>query len=53
MKEYDAPDGYELDPTEYEVTLAYKDQNTEIVTEELEVTDQPKQGGKGEELCVI
>ena len=41
VKEYDAPDGYELDPTEYEVTLAYKDQNTEIVTEELEVTDQP------------
>ena len=41
VKDYDAPDGYELDPTEYEVTLAYKDQNTEIVTEELEVTDQP------------
>lgn len=41
VKEFDAPDGYELDPAEYEVTLAYKDQNTEIVTEELEVTDQP------------
>ena len=41
MKEFDAPDGYELDPTEYEVTLTCKEQDTEIVTEDVEVTEKP------------
>lgn len=41
VKEFDTPDGYELDPTEYEVTLTCKEQDKEIVTEDLEVTEKP------------
>lgn len=41
VKEFDASDGYELDPTEYEVTLTCQEQDTEIVTEDVEVTEKP------------
>jgi uncharacterized surface anchored protein len=33
--------GYALDSTDYDVTLAYKDQVTEVVTESLAVEDEP------------
>lgn len=41
VKEASAPDGYVLDQAEHEVTLAYQDQDTEIVYQDVEVTDKP------------
>ena len=44
IKETKAPEGYLLNPKEFEVTLAYKDQTTEIVYGDVTVPDQPAKG---------
>ena len=44
IKETKAPKGYLLNPKEFEVTLAYKDQTTEIVYGDVTVPDQPAKG---------
>ncbi len=44
IKEMKAPEGYLLNPKEFEVTLAYKDQTTEIVYGDVTVPDQPAKG---------
>ena len=41
IKETKAPEGYLLNPKEFEVTLAYKDQTTEIVYGDVTVPNQP------------
>lgn len=42
IKEITPPTGYTLDPTEYDVTLTYEGQETELVTRELTVKEQVK-----------
>lgn len=44
IKETKAPEGYLLNPKEFEVTLAYKDQTTEIVYGDVTVPNQPAKG---------
>ena len=44
VKETKAPEGYLLNEKEFEVTLAYKDQTTEIVYGDVTVPDQPVKG---------
>ena len=44
VQETKAPEGYLLNPKEFEVTLAYKDQTTEIVYGDVTVPDQPAKG---------
>lgn len=42
VKEEQAPTGYMIDKTEYEVNLTYKDQNTKIITQNVTSTDKVK-----------
>lgn len=44
VQETKAPEGYLLNPKEFEVTLAYKDQTTEIVYGDVTVPNQPAKG---------
>ncbi len=44
IKETKAPEGYLLNPKKFEVTLAYKDQTTEIVYGDVTVPNQPAKG---------
>ncbi|MCI6699655.1 MAG: hypothetical protein MR488_10930 [Lachnospiraceae bacterium] len=39
--EIEAPEGYTLDPTEHPFELVYKDQNTPVVTVEIETENKP------------
>ena len=41
VKEKQQPDGYLLNEKKYEVELKYKDQNTTLITESLDITNQP------------
>ena len=41
VKETKQPDGYLLDGTVHHVILKYKDQNTELITESLKITNKP------------
>lgn len=40
IKEVSAPEGYLLNEEAYDVTIAYKDQNTKVIAEKVEVADQ-------------
>ena len=44
VKETKAPEGYLLNKKEFEVTLTYKDQTTEIIYGDVTVPDQPAKG---------
>ena len=44
VKETKAPEGYLLNEKEFEVTLTYKDQTTEIIYGDVTVPDQPAKG---------
>ena len=41
VKEKQQPDGYLLNEKKYEVELKYKDQNTTLITESFDITNQP------------
>ena len=45
MKEITPPEGYTVDPTEYEVDLAYEGQEVAEVTRDLTVQEQVKKAG--------
>ena len=44
VKEKKAPDGYVIDPKEYDAELTYQGQDISIFTENLNVTDAPQKG---------